>query len=140
MIQMSKQPVKANTVELNSTRNITVYQDVTYVDKTVDFDKVKVIATNDARLLNVQPTWHNVKCHISKGNGVYPANILEWKSVKSLIHRGIIKLYDPELQAEVMRSYGSKAVKTELNADANTKTVEQPARSAGRPPKLPDTQ
>jgi len=142
-------PMNTGTIELNSVRNITVYQDLTYRDKSIDLDKVKVVVGESAKLLNVYPTWHNVKCYIKKGNGVYPANILDWTSTKSLIHRGIIKLFNPELNEKIKSEYGKAVVKEETVAASEPKKSVTPSsptptpesgnvKRPGRPPKLAD--
>lgn len=130
-------------IELNSQRNITVFQDLAYNDKSIDIDKVKVVVGESAKLLNVYPTWHNVKCFIKKGNGSYPANILEWTSVKSLIHRGIVRLYDNELNEKIKSEYGKTAQPKVATVEPKTvtSTGTQPTETTkrpGRPPKLSD--
>lgn len=135
---MSSKPME--TVHLNSTRNITVYQNISYKDKSIDIDRVKVVVGESAKLLNVYPTWHNVKCFISKGNGHYPANILEWTSVQSLIHRGVITLFDPVLNEKIKREYGKKEAfqLKEATPEEEPKSVTKKVaeKKPGRPPRL----
>lgn len=55
----------------------------------------KDVTNPDAHIpdrLKVQPTWPKLTCLIKEGVGVYPAEIVDWNTVKALQKDGIITI------------------------------------------------
>lgn len=92
-------------IDLNAEKSRVMYQDLAYRDKSMNLDTIKVIQGDGTRLLNVTPTWHNVKVYIKKGNGRYPGNILTWSSIQAAVYSGQIRLYDSNLSEIISKGY-----------------------------------
>lgn len=72
-------------VQINSTINIYVVGDFTYVDGT-DY------ASTAPNKLNIKPLWTNQEIMIKEGQHYYPAAIKNFPAVKSLVNKGILMI------------------------------------------------
>lgn len=125
---------------INSTINTTVFKDVSHIDRTISIEKAKAImVTGNANLINITPTWHNVKCRIVVGTSTVPAELKEWKSFKALVRKGLVTLVDSRLTEEIKNGVDFKAKEEELarkeaelarkEAELNAKTSTKPSQT-----------
>lgn len=103
----------ANKVELYSSKTFTVYKELSFVDKSLDIEKAKVVNTGE--LIRVLPTWQSKKVKIRKGTYQYESDILKWPTVRGFIKQGIIKVIsgDYEKEFNVQQPKKTKAPKTQ---------------------------
>lgn len=74
---------------------ITIHSDVTIM--VTPGLQHRNITNKDSRLENrmrVAPSWQKAGVLITKGKGIYPAEIAEWNTVKILIKKGVFTLSD----------------------------------------------
>jgi len=88
----------ASKVELYSSKTFTVYKELSFVDKSLDIEKAKVVNTGE--LIRVLPTWASKKTKIKKGTHLYEAEVLTWPTVRGFIKQGIIKVISGDYQKE----------------------------------------
>lgn len=81
-------------VELFSSHAMRVYKELSFVDKSLDIEKAKIVATQ--QLMRVQPTFTSTVVKIKKGQGLYDAAILDWPTIKSFVKQGVIRILSPE--------------------------------------------
>lgn len=85
-------------VELYSSQNFSVYKELSFVDKSLDIEKAKVVNTTE--LIRVLPTWQSTRVKIRKGTHMYDADILTWPTVRGFIKQGTIKVISGDYDAE----------------------------------------
>jgi hypothetical protein len=83
-------------VELYCDKSFTVYKELTFVDKSLDIEKAKVIATTE--LIRVLPTWTSNHVKIRKGSHLYDSDILKWPTIKQFISQRVIKLISGDIE------------------------------------------
>jgi hypothetical protein len=88
----------SNKVELFSTKTFTVYKELSFVDKSLDIEKAKIVNTGE--LIRVLPTWTSVKAKIKKGTHQYDVEVLSWPTVRGFIKQGIIKVISGDYEKE----------------------------------------
>lgn len=101
---MSKQ------VELYSAKSFTIYKDLTFVDKSLDIEKAKVIATTE--LIRILPTWTSKNVRIRKGTHMYDADVLNWPTIKQFIKQRLIKVISGDFEEESVEPKLQKVTKT----------------------------
>jgi hypothetical protein len=82
-------------VELYCDRSFTVYKELTFVDKSLDIEKAKVVATTE--LIRVLPTWTSTQVKIRRGNHSYDAEILKWPTIKQFISQKVIRVISGDI-------------------------------------------
>jgi hypothetical protein len=82
-------------VELYCDRSFTVYKELTFVDKSLDIEKAKVVATTE--LIRVLPTWTSTQVKIKRGNHSYDAEILKWPTIKQFISQKVIRVISGDI-------------------------------------------
>lgn len=88
----------ANKIELYSSKTFTVYKELSFVDKSLDIEKAKVVNTGE--LIRVLPTWTSKKAKIKKGTHQYDAEVLTWPTIRSFIKSGTIKVISGDYEKE----------------------------------------
>lgn len=73
-----------------STSTFNVYKELSFVDKSLDIEKAKVVAT--AQLIRVLPTFTTTNVKIRKGDHVYDETILTWPTIKQFIKQGVLRI------------------------------------------------
>ncbi|HEY8405387.1 MAG TPA: hypothetical protein VIK67_00785 [Acholeplasma sp.] len=83
-------------VQITSEISTTIFRDISFEDYTIKPEKQMVVVSKDAGagLVNVVPTWHNVKCTIKKGIQYIPEDVLEWESFIRLVKLGKVGIID----------------------------------------------
>ena len=76
------------TIFSNTTFN--VYKELSFVDKSLDIEKAKVVAT--AQLIRVLPTFTTNKVQVKKGDHSYDAKILDWPTIRQFIKQGVLRI------------------------------------------------
>lgn len=72
-------------VIISSTRTITVTPSIQYLNLTDENSSAE-------NRIRVRPLWYKAAIKIKKGRGFYPAEIVEWNTVKSLAESGIFTI------------------------------------------------
>ena len=104
----------AKQVELFSKNTFNVYKELSFVDKSLDIEKAKVVATTE--LIRVLPTFTTNKIKIRKGTHFYDASIMEWPTIKSFIKQGVIRVlsaYQEDEPEKPSKKVAPKKVKTQ---------------------------
>lgn len=83
-------------VQITSEVSTTIFRDVSFEDYTINTANQTILISKDvgAGLVNIVPTWHNVKCSIKKGLQYIPEDVLEWESFIRLVKRGKVGIID----------------------------------------------
>lgn len=105
-------------VKLHSSMNIKVFANITNDEKTYKDHTNPELKTVIG--VKIQPTWQNRFVKIQTGVHEYDEEILEWKSVKSLIKRNIVFVV----------ADAEKVVEKEQVVDQEEKTVVKKGRKA----------
>jgi hypothetical protein len=100
---MSKQ------VELYSDKSFTVYKELSFVDKSLDIEKAKVIATTE--LIRILPTWTSKSVKIRKGTHAYAEEVLSWPTIKQFIKQRVIKVISGDYEEDSVDPKPQKIVK-----------------------------
>lgn len=87
-------------VELYSSQTFSVYKELSFVDKSLDIEKAKVVNTTE--LIRVLPTWQSTRVKIRKGTHLYEADILTWPTVRGFIKQGTIKVISGDYDKEYL--------------------------------------
>jgi len=99
----------SNQVELFCDKTFTIYKDLTFVDKSLDIEKSKIVNTTE--LIRVLPTWQSTKVKIRKGTHAYPAEVLTWPTVKQFIKQRVIKVISGDFDEETPEPKVTKTTK-----------------------------
>ncbi len=88
----------AKQIELYSSKTFTVYKELSFVDKSLDIEKSKIVNTSE--MIRVLPTWTSKKAKIKRGTHSYDADVLTWPTVRSFIKAGTIKVISEDYEKE----------------------------------------
>lgn len=111
------------TVRLYSKRTFTVYKELSFIDKSVDVEKAKIIASDN--LVRIAPDYLKTAVQIKEGSHSYKLEILEYPTVITFINKGVISVIDGTLEDYLKEIEDSKKKPKSKESDTESKNTKK---------------
>lgn len=113
------------TIQLTSKTSFTVYKELTFIDKSIDLEKAKVVVSEN--LMKIQPDFINTGILIKKGTHSYDEKVMTYPTVRNFIKKGVITM---NINAEeALAKYEVNGEETETEEVAEKKVTKPKAKT-----------